>query len=90
MNFLSQVDEVDQNEIPAKRKRSSDSYYDEKEVSSPPSLGDKPGSIINNNNNSINNNNIHSKRSMDHVLKKLTFKMMRDELESPTEDQLPG
>lgn len=81
---------MNQNEIPAKRKRSDDSLYDEKEVISPPAIADKPGSIINNNNNSINNNNIHSKRSMDHVLKKLTFKMMKDDLESPTEEQLSG
>ncbi|XP_052121085.1 transcription factor SOX-5-like isoform X2 [Frankliniella occidentalis] len=67
--LIEQEVDVDHHDIPTKRKCSAD------EESSLPS----PGLNHNNNNNSINNNNLHSKRSMDHVLKRLTFKMMRDE-----------
>ncbi|KAK3923714.1 Mitochondrial group I intron splicing factor CCM1 [Frankliniella fusca] len=67
--LIDQEVDVDQHDVPRKRKRSAD------EESPLPS----PGLNNNNNNNSIHNNNINTKRSMDHVLKRLTFKMMRDE-----------
>ncbi|XP_034244935.1 uncharacterized protein LOC117647324 [Thrips palmi] len=79
--------ELDHHEIPAKRKRSGDD--EDRATSSPTTPVDKCAPGLNNNNNSITNNNIHSKRSMDHVLKKLTFKMMKDDMEAVTpEDHL--
>ncbi|KAJ1521316.1 hypothetical protein ONE63_002993 [Megalurothrips usitatus] len=70
--------DTDRHGIPAKRNKRDDS--DDVTPSSPtaPAVLNNNNSITNNN----NNNNMTGKRSMDHVLKKLTFKMMRDEVEA--------
>lgn len=61
-------------------------------ASPPTSPVDKAAAaLFNNNNNSVANNNMNSKRSMDHVLKKLTFKMMKDDPEPiSADDRISG